>query len=202
MIVGCACADDVTGARVLSASKSKNPRNAAQFSGTSIPHGTIYSANPASSWAFARNWLRSATMAGQKRQYSDEYGSHQSSRTPPNTSSSRGYSSQTSSQPRPPKLARTSYSQTPRTQSGSSQRDPVIIIDDEDDDEDGDEDDASQEVQGASQSFGETQMRYVMYGVWDTLIVGVRHYNGYATAGEVVLPQRDPANPYDRKSWR
>ncbi|KAF1971405.1 hypothetical protein BU23DRAFT_555945 [Bimuria novae-zelandiae CBS 107.79] len=129
-------------------------------------------------------------MAGRKRPHSNNYG-----HTSQGASSSRTHSSQASSQ-RGSKSARTSYSQSAHTQSGSSRHDPVVI-DDQDDD---DYDDASQEVQESSQSFGDTDMSYVLYGVWDTKIVGVRYYDGHATVGEIAIPRREPHNQYDRNA--
>lgn len=136
-------------------------------------------------------------MAGKKRSHTNGDGGDDPYHTPPHASSSRGYSSQALSQPRPPKSGRTSYTQTGRTPSGSSQYDPVVI----DDDDDEDDYDASQEVQDSSQSFGEADMSYVSYGVWDTKIVGVRYYNGHATIGEIAIPRREPNNAYDRECF-
>ncbi|KAJ4301139.1 hypothetical protein N0V90_003229 [Kalmusia sp. IMI 367209] len=119
--------------------------------------------------------------------------------------SSKPYSNASSLQQRAPKLPRTSYQAQPaRTQSGSSQHNPLIIDGDDDDDDnlddndDGD-DDASQEVQDASQSYSETEMSWVLYGVIETKIVGVRYYNGHATIGEIAKLRREPHNQYDRE---
>lgn len=165
------------------------------------------------------NLHKFATMAGQKRNYKD-YGGHQTPRTlAPNASSSRRATAAEENAPLPPsKSARKSHGQTgpmsytmpaqlarasnsqpalntqpARTASGSSQHDPLVIDDDDD------EDDASQEVQDSSQSFSETDMSYVPYGVWEAKIVGVRFYNGHATVGEIAIPRREPHNQYDRK---
>ncbi|KAF9730692.1 hypothetical protein PMIN04_001697 [Paraphaeosphaeria minitans] len=135
-------------------------------------------------------------MAGQKRPYYDDHGVYEPPQAPPDASASRGYApSRASSTARAPKSARSSYNSEPvRTAPGSSQYDP-FVIDDEDD-----EDDASQEVQDSSQSFGETDMSYVLYGVISTKIVGVRYYNGHANVGEIAIPRREPNNQYDRNA--
>lgn len=131
-------------------------------------------------------------MAGTKRPHND-WETYTTARTPPSASQVRGHAPpQSSSHSRPSKAARTNSH--PHTSPGSSQYDPVIIDDDEDDD-----DDASQEVQISSQSFGETDMSYVSYGVISTKIVGVRYYNGHATLGEIAIPRREPHNQYDRE---
>ncbi|KAL1860404.1 hypothetical protein VTK73DRAFT_7359 [Phialemonium thermophilum] len=36
-----------------------------------------------------------------------------------------------------------------------------------------------------------------LYGSFETKVVGIRYYNGYATAGELVICRREPHNPYD-----
>lgn len=36
----------------------------------------------------------------------------------------------------------------------------------------------------------------------DGKIVGVRYYNGFATAGEMVVLRREPSNPYDSNAIR
>lgn len=96
---------------------------------------------------------------------------------------------------RPQKAARTSYNAgQSRAVPGSSQHDPLVI-----DDLDDDEDDASQEVQDASQGYNEVEMSWVLYGVIDTKIVGVRFYNGHATTGELAKLNREPNNQYDSK---
>ncbi|KAL2018517.1 hypothetical protein VTK56DRAFT_802 [Thermocarpiscus australiensis] len=41
-----------------------------------------------------------------------------------------------------------------------------------------------------------------LYGSMDGKIVGVRYYNGVATAGEVVICRREPSNPYDSNAIR
>ncbi|RFU75228.1 hypothetical protein TARUN_7032 [Trichoderma arundinaceum] len=41
-----------------------------------------------------------------------------------------------------------------------------------------------------------------LYGTFDAKIVGVRHYNGYASPGESVLCHREPNNQYDRNAIR
>lgn len=41
-----------------------------------------------------------------------------------------------------------------------------------------------------------------LYGSLDGKIVGVRYYNGMATAGEVVVCKREPSNPYDSNAIR
>jgi SWI/SNF-related matrix-associated actin-dependent regulator of chromatin subfamily A3 len=78
-----------------------------------------------------------------------------------------------------------------RTTSGFSQHDPVLI-DDDDEEEDG-----SQEAPDVSQNYNEAEVSYVLYGRWETKIVGCRYYSGIATMGEMVLPRREPHNPYD-----
>ncbi|KXX82067.1 putative SWI/SNF-related matrix-associated actin-dependent regulator of chromatin subfamily A member 3-like 1 [Madurella mycetomatis] len=40
------------------------------------------------------------------------------------------------------------------------------------------------------------------YGSLESKIVGVRYYNGMATAGEVVVCRREPSNPYDSNAIR
>lgn len=132
-------------------------------------------------------------MAERKRPYYNDYGGYEPPRTPPDAPASRGYTpSRTSCVVRAPKSARTSYhSQPSRAAPGSSQYAPLVI------DDEVDEDDASQEVQDPSQSFGETDMSYVLYGVISTKIVGVRYYNGHANVGEIAIPRREPHNQYD-----
>ncbi|GAB1318601.1 Rad5-like protein (SNF2 family domain-containing protein) [Madurella fahalii] len=41
-----------------------------------------------------------------------------------------------------------------------------------------------------------------LYGSMEGKIVGVRYYNGMATAGEVVVCRREPSNPYDSNAIR
>ncbi|KJZ68694.1 hypothetical protein HIM_11908 [Hirsutella minnesotensis 3608] len=41
-----------------------------------------------------------------------------------------------------------------------------------------------------------------LYGSYDSKIVGVRYYSGYASPGEVVLCHREPQNQYDRNAIR
>ncbi|KAK4233595.1 RAD5-like protein [Achaetomium macrosporum] len=41
-----------------------------------------------------------------------------------------------------------------------------------------------------------------LYGSFDGKVVGVRYYNGMATAGEVVVCRREPSNPYDSNAIR
>jgi SWI/SNF-related matrix-associated actin-dependent regulator of chromatin subfamily A3 len=108
-------------------------------------------------------------------------------------SSSQGYAQShgySSSPHRGPKQARTSYNQSQRTTSGSSQADAIFIDEDE-------EDDASQEVPDATQAYNQQQYDYILYGIKHDKIVGVRYYTGYATTGEMVVLRRDPQNPYD-----
>ncbi|KAH6867044.1 SNF2 family N-terminal domain-containing protein [Alternaria rosae] len=100
---------------------------------------------------------------------------------------SHGYSS---SPHRAPKQARTSYNQAQRTTSGLSQADAIFIDEDE-------EDDASQEVPDATQTYNQQQYDYILYGIKQDKIVGVRYYNGYATTGEMVVLRREPHNEYD-----
>jgi SWI/SNF-related matrix-associated actin-dependent regulator of chromatin subfamily A3 len=108
-------------------------------------------------------------------------------------SSSQGYAHShgySSSPHRAPKQARASYNQAQRTTSGSSQAD--AILDDEDE-----EDEASQEVPDATQAYNQQQYDYIHYGTKHDKIVGVRYYNGYATAGEMVVLRHEPNNQYD-----
>ncbi|KAK5660361.1 hypothetical protein OQA88_12902 [Cercophora sp. LCS_1] len=41
-----------------------------------------------------------------------------------------------------------------------------------------------------------------LYGSFDGKIVGVRYYNGFATAGEIVVLRREPSNQYDSNAIR
>ncbi|KAF1836632.1 hypothetical protein BDW02DRAFT_566900 [Decorospora gaudefroyi] len=95
------------------------------------------------------------------------------------------------------KQARTAYNPSQRTASGSSQTNPISV----DDDDDGEEE-ASQEVPDTSQDYNQQQYDYVLYGSLNNKIVGVRYYNGYATAGEMVVLRREPHNPYDSNAIR
>ena len=80
----------------------------------------------------------------------------------------------------------------PRTASGGTQADPLLIDDDEDDEEDG-----NQEVADSSQGHSDREYQYQFYGVLATKIVGVRYYTGYTTEGELATLRREPHNPYD-----
>lgn len=95
-----------------------------------------------------------------------------------------------SSPHRAPKQARTSYNQAQRITSGSSQADAIFIDED-------DEDDASQEVPDATQAYNQQQYDYILYGIKDDKVVGLRFYNGYATNGEMVVLSREPHNRFD-----
>ena len=117
--------------------------------------------------------------------------SHSPARHP---SSSRGYAN-SSSPYRAPKQPRTSYNQTHRTTSGSSQAEAIFIDEDE-------EEDASQEVPDTTQGYNQQHYEYVLYGAKQDKIVGVRYYNGYATTGELVILRREPTNPYDPNAIR
>ncbi|KAF2832307.1 hypothetical protein CC86DRAFT_366141 [Ophiobolus disseminans] len=120
---------------------------------------------------------------------SQPYANGSSSQAYAHPSSSQGYaqSSQSSPYGPAPKQARTDYT---RTASGASQQDPVHIDDDE-------EEDVS-----ATQGFTDQQYTWTMYGAMHGKIVGVRHYNGYATVGEMVVVRREPSNAYDRNAIR
>ncbi|KAF2876283.1 SNF2 family N-terminal domain-containing protein [Massariosphaeria phaeospora] len=105
-------------------------------------------------------------------------------------SSSQSQSRSSASQPSHAyKQARTGYG-TARVTSGSSQADPLVL--DSDDDDEGDE-----EVPDATQGYGEAEYQFGLYGVLPTKIVGVRHYRGMATLGEMAIARREPRNPYD-----
>lgn len=41
-----------------------------------------------------------------------------------------------------------------------------------------------------------------LYGSFDGKVVGIRYYNGFASAGEVVMCRREPQNQYDRNAIR
>lgn len=56
----------------------------------------------------------------------------------------------------------------------------------------GAEDDEFLATQANDDSFSQN---YVLYGVIDTKVVGIRFYQGVATRGERVLIRREPANP-------
>jgi SWI/SNF-related matrix-associated actin-dependent regulator of chromatin subfamily A3 len=43
---------------------------------------------------------------------------------------------------------------------------------------------------------------WVCIGAIDGKIVGIRHYNGFATMGEQVMIMREPGNPYDSNAIR
>jgi hypothetical protein len=120
---------------------------------------------------------------------------HSSSQFP---SSSQGYAHSygySSSPYRAPKQPRTSHNQTQRTTSGSSQADAIFIDEDEDDE-------ASQEVPDATQAYNQQQYDFTLYGALHTKIVGIQHYGGYATTGEMVVLRREPQNPYDANAIR
>lgn len=60
-----------------------------------------------------------------------------------------------------------------------------------------------------NETIGSTQLdaaagtdQLVHYGDFDTKVVGVRYYNGFACEGEVVLIRREPSNPYDSNAIR
>ncbi|EOA81007.1 uncharacterized protein SETTUDRAFT_174657 [Exserohilum turcica Et28A] len=108
-----------------------------------------------------------------------------------------GASAESSSQ-RAPKHARTSHDQAPQPTPGASQANSIFI----DDDEDEDEDDASQEAPDATQGYSQQYDEYLLYGILDNNIVGVRYYTGYASRGEMVVLRREPHNPYDANAIR
>lgn len=61
----------------------------------------------------------------------------------------------------------------------------------------GDEDEIIDLSQDVEEGFG-----WVLIGSLDGKIVGVRFYDGYATAGEQVMVRREPGNPYDSNAIR
>ncbi|KAF5872570.1 putative rad5-like protein [Botrytis fragariae] len=61
----------------------------------------------------------------------------------------------------------------------------------------GEEDEIIDLSQDVEEGFG-----WVLVGALDGKIVGVRFYEGYATAGEQVMIRREPGNPYDSNAIR
>lgn len=45
-------------------------------------------------------------------------------------------------------------------------------------------------------------LEWTIMGVIDDKVVGVRHYDGYATPGEQVMIKREPSNPHDSNAIR